>query len=91
MINIDHAATNLRWCVRAWNDGEMKELALFLFRKAMAQLVLEDIGDEARIEILAAYLTPPVVDALQSYNDEVNSSSVQYEAWTQKVRSLLIC
>lgn len=90
-MNIDHAAINLRWCYRAWKDGEMRELSLFLFRKAIAQLTLEDMSEESRIEILASYLTPAVAEDLEAYNQQVNSGSVQYEAWAMKVRALLIC
>lgn len=90
-MNIDHVATNLRWCVRAWMDGEMRELALYLFRKAIAQLTLEDISEEARIEVLAAYLTPAIAEDLQAYNDAVMGDTVQYAAWENKVKSLIIC
>lgn len=90
-VNVDHAATNLRWAFRAWKDGEMKELALFLFRKAVIQMKMEDISDDGIMEACNSYLTPPVAIALAAYSAETTTDPLKYEAWAVKVRSLLLC
>lgn len=90
-MNIDHAATNLRWASRAWNDGEMRALALFLFRKGLSQLVMEDVSLEIQVEIAAAYLGREAFEDLSQYNDEVNSNPVLYAAWKDAVSCLIIC
>lgn len=90
-MNIDHAATNLRWASRAWNDGEMRALALFLFRKGLSQLVMEDVSLEIQVEIAAAYLGREAFEDLSKYNDGVNSNPLQYAAWKDAVSCLIIC
>lgn len=90
-MNIDHAATNLRWASRAWKDGEMRALALFLFRKGLSQLVMEDISLEIQVEIAAAHLGREAFEDLSQYNDEVNSNPVLYAAWKDAISCLIIC
>lgn len=90
-INIDHAQTNLRWCKRAWRDGEMIDLALFLFRKALSQLTMEDISFECQVEIVAAHLGREVAEDLFTYNEQVISSPIAMQAWRDKVSALIIC
>lgn len=90
-VNVDHAATNFRWAYRAWKDGEMKELALYLFRKAVVQLHMEGISDAGVLEACNSYMSPEVAKALAVYSEETNSDPLKYEAWAIKVRSLLLC
>ena len=90
-MNIDHAQTNLRWASRAWNDGEMRALALFLFRKGLSQLIMEDLSPEIQAEIAAAHLGREAFEDLWEYNNEVNGCSVKYAAWRDAISCLLIC
>lgn len=91
MHNLNYAQNNLRWCLRVWRAGEMKELSLFLFRKAIAQLTLEDMTEEGITEVLYAHLSREVCNDLDRYNKDVMNNSVLYAAWEEKVRSLFIC
>lgn len=90
-MNIDHAQTNLRWASRAWRDGEMRPLALFLFRKGLSQLVMEDLALSTQVEIAAAHLGREAFEDLSKLNDEVNSDPLLYAAWRDAVSSLIIC
>lgn len=90
-INIDHAQTNLRWCKRAWKDGEMRDLALFLFRKGLSQLVMEDLPFEIQVEVAASILGREVFEDLAQFNNEVNSCPLQYAAWRERISCLIIC
>lgn len=90
-MNIDHAKTNLRWCVRAWKDGEMRDLALFLFRKGLTQLVMTDLALETQTEVAASVLGREAFEDLLAFNQEIESSSVAYNAWQSRVSCLVIC
>lgn len=90
-MNIDHAQTNLRWCARAWRDGEMRDLALFLFRKGMTQMVMTDLALSTQTEIAASILGRIVFEDLMVFNEEIENSSVSYNAWQQRVSCLIIC
>ena len=90
-MNIDHAQTNLRWCTRAWRDGEMRDLALFLFRKGLTQLVMTDLSLETQTEVAASVLGREVFEDLMAFNDQIESSSVAYAGWQSRVSCLVIC
>ena len=90
-MNIDHAQTNLRWCARAWADGEMRDLALFLFRKGLTQLVMTDLSLATQTEVAASVLGREVFEDLMEFNEQIESSSVAYNAWQQRVSCLVIC
>lgn len=90
-LNIDHAQTNLRWALRAWKDGEMRDLALFLFRKGLSQLVMEDITVETQAEIAASILGRIAFEDLSAFNDEVISSPALYSAWRARISCLVVC
>lgn len=90
-MNIDHAQTNLRWCARAWRDGEMHDLALFLFRKGLTQLVMTDLALSTQTEVAASVLGREAFEDLLAFNEEIESSSVAYAGWQSRVSCLLIC
>lgn len=90
-MNIDHAQTNLRWCARAWADGEMLDLALFLFRKGLTQLVMTDLALETQMEVAASVLGREAFEDLVAFNEQIESSSVAYNAWQSRVSCLVIC
>lgn len=90
-INIDHAQTNLRWCKRAWNDGEMHDLALFLFRKALSQMVMEDISEDTQVEIIASCMGKQVCNDMFAYNTEITESPSLYSGWQSRIACLLVC
>ena len=90
-MNIDHAQTNLRWCARAWADGEMCDLALFLFRKGLTQLVMTDLSLETQTEVAASVLGREAFEDLVAFNEQIESSSVAYNAWQSRVSCLVIC
>lgn len=90
-MNIDHAQTNLRWCKRAWKDGEMRDLALFLFRKAISQLTMADIGFESQVEIVAAHIGREASEDLFSFNTEVMNNNIAFSAWQSRVSCLIVC
>jgi hypothetical protein len=91
IMNIDHAQTNLRWCARAWHDGEMRDLALFLFRKGLTQLVMTDLSLETQTEVAASVLGREAFEDLLAFNEQIESSSVVYNAWQSRVSCLVIC
>ena len=90
-MNIDHAQTNLRWCNRAWKDGELRDLALFLFRKAISQLTMADIGFDTQVEIAAAHLGKEASVDLFKFNEEITNNPVAFKAWQLRVSSLIVC
>lgn len=90
-MNIDHAQTNLRWCKRAWMDGEMRDLALFLFHKGMSQLIMSDLALETQVEVAASILGREAFEDLSAFSEEVNGSPLQYAAWRDRVSCLIIC
>lgn len=90
-MNIDHAQTNLRWCARAWRDGEMRDLALFLFRKGLTQLVMTDLSIETQTEVAASVLGREAFEDLMAFNEQIESSSVAYAGWQSRVSCLVIC
>lgn len=90
-MNIDHAQTNLRWCARAWRDGEMRDLALFLFRKGLTQLVMTDLALATQTEVAASVLGREAFEDLVTFNEQIESSSVAYNAWQSRVSCLVIC
>lgn len=89
--NMFYANTNLRWCVRAWKDGDMQDLALFLYRKAIAQLTLADLSHDTILETLKAHLTREVAEDLDEMNQRITRCPVAYAAWQNKIQSLLLC
>lgn len=90
-MNIDHAQTNLRWCKRAWMDGEMRDLALFLFQKGMCQLLMADLALETQVEVAASILGREAFEDLAAFNEEINNNPLQYAAWRDRISSLIIC
>lgn len=90
-MNIDHAQTNLRWANRAWKDGEMRDLALFLFRKALSQLTMADIQFETQVEIVAAHLGKEASMDLFQFNDELLNNSAAFNAWQSRISCLIVC
>lgn len=90
-LNTDHAQTNLRWCKRAWMDGEMRDLALFLFRKGMSQLVMSDLKFETQVEVAASILGRQAFEDLVKFDEEINGCTLQYAAWRDRVSCLIIC
>lgn len=90
-MNIDHAQTNLRWCARAYADGEMRDLALFLFRKGLSQLVMTDLALETQVEIAASHLGKAAFTDLTAYNEEVNNSPSAFAGWQARISCLIIC
>ena len=90
-MNIDHAQTNLRWCARAWRDGELRDLALFLFRKGLSQLIMEDLAFETQVEVAASILGREAFEDLSNFNQEIGSNLLTYSAWQTRVNCLIIC
>lgn len=90
-FNTDHAQTNLRWCARAWKDGEMRDLALFLFRKAISQLTMADISFDVQVEIVAAHIGREAAEDLYKYNEEVQNNEVACKAWQSRINCLIVC
>lgn len=90
-MNIDHAQTNLRWAKRAWMDGEMRDLALFLFHKGMSQLIMSDLALETQVEVAASILGRESFEDLSEFSNAVNNNPLQYAAWQSRVSCLLIC
>lgn len=90
-MNIDHAQTNLRWCARAWRDGELRDLALFLFRKGLSQLIMEDLALDTQVEVAASILGREVFEDLSQFNQEIGNNPMAYSAWQTRVNCLIIC
>lgn len=89
--NIYYANTNLRWCLRAWKDGEMRDLALFLFRKAISQLLMADLNPETMAEIVASHLGKEAYEDLMAFNAEIDASPEMADAWRGRVACLVLC
>jgi hypothetical protein len=90
-MNIDHAQTNLRWCARAWKDGEMRDLALFLFRKGLTQLVMTDLNLSTQTEIAASILGREAFEDLMTFNDQIEQSTVAFNGWQSRISCLIVC
>lgn len=91
MHNIDCAKQNLKWSARAWKDGELQTLALFLFRRAVTQLVFEGISAESRLEVCNSVMTPLVFQDVVAYNDAVENDSVSYAAYCEQSAAMILC
>jgi hypothetical protein len=90
LIN-NYANTNLRWCLRAWNDGEMQDLALYLFRKAISQLAMADLSTETITGILVNSLGLVALETLTRLNTEITEDPAAYAEWVDRVACLHIC
>lgn len=69
----------------------MRDLALFLFRKGLTQLVMTDLSLETQTEVAASVLGREAFEDLLAFNEQIESSSVAYNAWQSRVSCLVIC
>lgn len=89
-MNIDAANQNLRWCLRAWKDGEMQYLALYLYRKAISQLSLEDVSPEIIAEVLVVNLGREVAMDISTVNTEITSDPYRFQHFQNSIGALFI-
>ncbi len=89
-MNIDAANQNLRWCLRAWKDGELSYLALYLYRKAVSQLMLEDVSPETIAEVLVANLGREVAEDVSALNSEITADPYKFQHFQTSIGALFI-